>query len=741
MNILEPHFAGNIGRTVPESIPSWTPDDARENLERPNIVMVVLDDTGWSDFGCFGSEIQTPTFDSIAERGARYTNFHVTPLCSPTRASLLTGRNHHAVGMRFLADTDTGFPNSRGCVNRSIPMLPEVLRGDGYGTYLVGKWHLAPLHEVTPAGPHHNWPLGRGFDRFYGFLDGCTDQYTPELFEDNHQVVVQPRGDYHLSEDLADRAIRYMAEHTSYRPGSPFYLQLALSATHAPFQVPRAYVEKYVDVFSKGWDQTRKDRLRRQIQLGVMPENTLLTEREEDVRSWDSLNEDEKLLFSHLQAAYAGFLEHADSQVGRVVQALEEAGQLENTVLVVMSDNGASREGGQNGAVDCNGPYSGNPQSVEEQVAKIHEIGGPNGPAHYPMGWAMAGNTPFRKYKQYVDLGGVRSPFLISWPAGYSNQNEIRTNFIHAIDVMPTLLDMAGVSCPETDGSSFTPTLTDTEASPARDAQYWEMLGHRAIWFKGWKAATEHIPGEPFEEDKWRLYDTLNDPSEATDVAHQHPDVIDHLQQLWWAEAVNHQVLPLDDRPLVQLLDLRSPFALTARKQVVLRSGSGHVPFASGITGSERSMRISARLKDLKVSDNGVLFSSGNSQGGYTLYLQSGAVCFEHHAFGRRASMRTTDPIPYGNLEIGVELQRSPDRSSHAVLLINGQPVTKTHIPLTSAHLSFWGADIGRDAGSQVSQAYEGEFPFSPGIIKDITIDFHDAPPIAEIAEAIEHTE
>jgi arylsulfatase A-like enzyme len=741
MNMLEPEFAGIIGRTVPESSPSWARDKNAENPGRPNIMVVVLDDTGWSDFGCFGSEIQTPTFDSIAERGARYTNFHVTPLCSPTRASLLTGRNHHAVGMRFLADTDTGFPNSRGCVHPDIPMLPEVLRGEGYGTYLVGKWHLAPLHEITPAGPYRNWPLSRGFDRFYGFLDGCTDQFTPELFEDNHQVAVPAVEDYHLSEDLADRAISYVAEHTSYRPGAPFYMQFAMGATHAPFQVPREYVEKYVDVFSKGWDQTRKDRLLRQVQLGVMTHGSVLTDRDGDIRPWDTLNDDEQLLFTHLQAAYAGFLDHADAQVGRIVQALRDMDQLDNTILIVMSDNGASREGGQNGAVDCNAPYSGNPQTVAEQISKLQDIGGPDGPAHYPMGWAMAGNTPFRKYKQYVDLGGVRSPFVLSWPSGFPLHNEIRRNFIHVIDVMPTLLEMAGIPNPAVDGSSFVRSLNEPEAPPARDTQYWEMLGHRAIWHKDWKAVTEHVPGTPFEQDKWRLYNTVTDPSESTDLAASHPHKVDQLQQLWWSEAGDHQVLPLDDRPLVQLLDLRSPFALTARKQVVLHSGSGHVPFSSGITGSERSMRITARLKGLQPGDAGVLFSSGNSRGGYSLYLQDGSVHFEHTALGREAHASTVDPLPNGDVSIGVELQRSPDRSSHAVLLVNGQPVAKVHVPLTSAHLSFWGADIGRDVGRQVSANYEGEFPLRAGVIQNITVDFHDSPPIAEIAEALEHIE
>jgi arylsulfatase len=398
------NFQGRIGRTVAESSP-WWPSSRNHKAVKPNILVVLLDDTGWADFGCFGSEIRTPTIDRLAQRGLRYTNFHVTPLCSPTRACLLSGRNHHAVGMRFLSDTDTGFPNSRGSVDPEIALLPAVLREQGYGTYLVGKWHLTPSHEITPAGPYHNWPLGRGFDRFYGFLPGCTDQFTPELCEDNHQIAREFGEGYHLTEDLIDRAIGYVRDHTVFRHEEPFFIQLALGATHAPFQVPRSFIEPYVDVFAKGWDATREDRLLRQKELGVAPPNAELAPRNEEVPAWEKLSSDQRRLYTHLQAAYAGFLEHADTHLGRLIAELERLSELDNTLVLVLSDNGASREGGKDGAVDTNANYSGLPQSVEEQLTRLDQIGGRHGGAHYPQGWAMAGNTPFRKYKQYVDLG------------------------------------------------------------------------------------------------------------------------------------------------------------------------------------------------------------------------------------------------------------------------------------------------------------------------------------------------
>ena len=318
-------FGGVIGTTVAESQP-WWPGRPDHLTSAPHMIVVVLDDTGWSDLGCFGSEISTPTIDRLARDGVRFNNFHVMPLCSPTRAALMTGRNPHSVGMRFLADADTGFPNARGCVRQDVPMLPEVLRSHGYGTYMVGKWHLTPLHEITPAGPVQNWPLALGFDKYYGFLDGCTDQYSPQLFQDNHQYEPEVDEDYHLTEDLADRAIGYIRDHLTHRSAVPFYLQFAVGATHAPFQAPRRYIDKYVDVFRKGWDATREDRLARQIREGLAPEGTTLTEPGETTPAWDSLDAETQDLYAHLQAAFAGFLEHTDEQIGRIVQELEQRG-------------------------------------------------------------------------------------------------------------------------------------------------------------------------------------------------------------------------------------------------------------------------------------------------------------------------------------------------------------------------------------------------------------------------------
>lgn len=740
--MTDPHaFEGVIGTTLSDSRP-WWPKPPAGLADKPNIVMVVLDDTGWSDFGCFGSEINTPSINSLAAEGLRYNNFHVTPLCSPTRASLLTGRNHHSVGMRFLADADTGFPNSRGCVRQDVPMLPSILREEGYGTYLTGKWHLAPLHEITPAGPYQNWPLSRGFDKFYGFLDGCTDQYSPELIRDNQPVEPPTDPGYHLSEDLADRAITFMKDHVTYRPDSPFYLQFALGATHAPFQAPREYIEKYIPVFGKGWDATRSERLERQKKLGVIPQDTVLTEASDTVRPWNELAPEEREVFTHLQAAFAGFLEHADVQIGRLLTTLETLGLRENTIVLVMSDNGASREGGPTGDVDVNAPYSGVHRPAADQLELLPEVGGPMGPAHYPEGWAMAGNTPFRRYKQFVDLGGVRSPLVVSWPSGLKDVGGVRSQFAHAIDITPTLLDLANIErTEEFDGASLHPTMADATAKTPRPTQFWEMLGHRAIWHDGWKAVTEHAFGEDYGNDNWRLYDCTADFSESIDMARKFPEKLDELKALWWEQAEIVGAFPLDDRTLYELLTARGPSGLINRKEIVLRPGQSHVPFASAIAGSDRAMTVTAHLKGFRPGHEGALLSSGNVRGGYTLYIRNDILTFEHHHLGARVVLKAEVPIPEADSTVGFRLIQREGRQATVELTCQGSTVGKADIPSVSGHLSFWGMDVGRDAVSTVSPDYQAPFAMPHQVLDRVVLHFDAGPDLEDLAELMASTE
>ncbi len=706
----------------------------------PNIIIILFDDTGWSDFGCYGSEIRTPHINALAEDGLCYNNFHVTPLCSPSRASLLTGRNHHNVGMRNLADTDTGFPSGRGRVRSDIPMLPKLLQDQGYATYMVGKWHLTPAQEITPAGPFDAWPLQSGFDKFYGFLGGCTNHYAPELHEDNHTAHPKFGDGYHLSEDLADRAVSYLREHATYRPNAPVFMNLWFGATHAPFQVESRYLDPYVPIFEKGWDRTREDRLARQIEMGIVPEGTELTPRNDEIPAWDSLNQDARRLYIRLQACFAGFLEHTDEQIGRLVAELKRLEMFDNTVILIMSDNGASREGGPDGAVDTNANYSGQPESVAEMLPRLDDIGGPNGPALYPQGWAMAGNTPFRRYKQYVDLGGVRSPLVIHWPRSIRETTEVRNQFLHAIDIAPTLMELAGNSrAAAFDGQSFATSFSHSKATAPRQTQYWEMFGRRAIYSDGWKAVSSHEKGEDYAADEWRLYDLKLDFSECHDLSNVHPRKLRELQDIWWREAEANDVLPLDDRTLVDIINFRQPNGIMAADEVTLYPGTSHIPNALMITSTERSMDITAYFRATLDMAEGVLISSGDSRGGYTLYIKDQSLSFEHVQKGNRVSCSTG--IGKHSQTCGLQLWVNPDATAVAKLMVDEVEATCVHIPRVACHLSFWGLDVGRDVGLQVSDSYAGNFAFPDALLDRVVLRFFedaDAPTQARLIEMAE---
>lgn len=734
METLEANFGGRLGKTVDEST-AWWPPRVSSAPRAPNVLQVIFDDTGWSDFGCFGSDIETPFIDALAAGGLRYTNFHVTPLCSPTRACLMTGRNHHRVGMRFLADIDTGFPNSRGRIDPELPMVPAQLQQAGYGTYLIGKWHLAPQHEITPAGPFRHWPLARGFDRFFGFLDGCTDQFSPELFEDNH-FLRHGMGAEHLNTELADRAMQILADHALYRPNDPFYMTFAPGATHAPLQAPRALIDKYVPIFEGGWDLARERRLGRQIAEGLVPAGTELTPRNPGVRAWDDLTADEKRLYVRQQAAFAAFLEHTDTEIGRILSHLEKLGMREDTMVLVMADNGASREGGVNGAVDINGPYSGRPEGLVAQLARIDDIGGPDGPAHYPEGWAMAGNTPFRRYKQSVELGGVRSPLIVNWPRGIADQGGVRTQFAHAIDIAATVMDAAGVySRVAMDGGSLRNSFASAKAPAPRTTQYWEMFGHRAIWQDGWKAVAEHLRGADYGDDVWRLHDTRADFAENVDVSGDHPDMLAELIATWWREAERNQVLPLDDRTLVQLLnETKTPYQLANRRQLVLVPENSHVPVPTGVAAAGRDLRVTARLRGRRAGEGGIILVSGARQGGYAIYVDGDALVFEHMALGQRA--RFSGAIPAGDALVQLEV-RHGDSGANAILSLGDRVVSEGSLPMAISHPSFWGLDVGAAAATAFSQAYAEIGRFSDGVLDTVTLTFLEEMTSEDLAELI----
>ncbi|MGZ4734974.1 MAG: arylsulfatase, partial [Acidimicrobiia bacterium] len=555
-------FHGTIATTHLESTP-WYADAAHPGDDAPNVVVILLDDTGFAHFGCYGSDIDTPNIDRLAANGLQYTNFHVTPLCSPTRAALLTGRNHHSVGMRCLANFNTGYPNMTGHISNHAATVAEVLRDEGYTTFAVGKWHLCQMAEASPAGPFDQWPLQRGFDRFYGFLEGETDQYSPDLTYDNHRVDAPARAEdgYHLSEDLVDRAIGFIHDTKSVRPDRPFFCYLAFGATHAPHQAPDDDMAKYRGRFDAGWDVARERWFARQAELGLVPDGTELAPRNPGVEPWDELSQNQRTLAARLQEAFAAFLDHTDAQIGRFIDDLADLGELDNTLVFVLSDNGASQEGGPFGVLHEMKFFNGILETPDQAIAQLDEIGGPHSHSNYPWGWAQAGNTPFKWYKQNTHEGGVHVPLVVHWPNGIAERGGIRRQFHHVNDIVPSIYDVLEVQPPDVyrgrdqmpvTGTSMRYTFDDPVEPSRKSVQYFEMAGHRGIYADGWKAVTRHQAGVPYDDDVWELYHVAEDFSECHDLASTMPDKLDDMIATWWIEAEKYGVLPLDDR-LIEL--------------------------------------------------------------------------------------------------------------------------------------------------------------------------------------------
>ena len=682
------------------------------------MVLVVFDDLGFSHLGCFGSDIDTPHIDRLAAGGLRYTNFHTTALCSPTRACLLSGRNHHAVGMRFLSNVDTGFSNCRGVISSRAATLAEVLSDNGYATFALGKWHLANLEDCGPAGPFDHWPLHRGFDRFHGFLGGATDQFSPELVVDNHPVDPPSGEGYHLSEGLVDEAIAMISTQQATAPSRKFFTYLAFGATHSPHQAPAEYLERYRGRFDDGWDAARQRWWTRQREMGIIPPDTELSPRNRGVEPWDDLADDQRRLYSRMQEAFAGFLTHADAQVGRLVAYLEDADLLEDTLFIVLSDNGASQEGGRHGSVNENVFFNRMRSDPTEMVTHLDEIGGPNLYNNYPWGWAQAGNTPLRFYKQNTYEGGIRDPLVVHWPSRIT-EGGLRDQYLHAIDVMPTILDLVGVQAPAQrrgvdqmpiDGVSFVSTLASAEAPGVRTTQYYEMLGHRAIWHEGYKAVTMHRAGTPFEDDEWALYDTRTDVAEIHDLSATQPEKLTELIELWWTEAERHNVLPLDDRG-VELFVLRRPGSEAEVARQRFTTAVPHLERFKVPDVRNRSFEIGASI-EVGPDAAGVLVASGSRTGGMVLHVEGGRLVFEYNFLGTIARLVSDVTLPAGSLEVGVTYAKTAEHHGTATLYLQqGEERTVVgamELDTMPYRQTLYGMDIGRDLGPTVSPSYDG---------------------------------
>ena len=540
-------FNGVIGRTFDVSQPAW-PQPLRAKDGAPNVLFIVLDDVGFGQIGCFGGPCETPNLDALAKNGLRYNNMHTTALCSPTRSCLITGRNHHSNAMSCITEGSTGYPGGNGNIPFENGFLSEMLLQQGYNTYAIGKWHLTPADQISAAGPYDRWPLGRGFERFYGFLGGETHQYYPELFYDNHSVEAEktPEEGYHLTEDLVDKAISFIADAKQVAPNKPFFMYFCPGAAHAPHHVPKEWADKYKGKFDDGWDKLRERTFGRQKELGIVPADAQLSRHDPDVPEWDPLSAEEKKLYARMMEVFAGFLTHTDYHIGRLIEFLKNLGELDNTIIMAISDNGASSEGGPSGMVNEALFFNNVQGSLEENLAALDKLGGPEFCNHYAWGWTWAGNTPFRRWKRETYRGGVSDPFIVHWPKGVKAKGEVRTQYAHAIDLVPTVLELLGIEAPVNikgvtqspiEGMSFAHTFDDAKAPTKHLTQYFEMMGHRAIYHDGWRAVCPWpgtsfkeagmFFGAPIDKDKlteldakhWELYQLEKDFAETTTSA------------------------------------------------------------------------------------------------------------------------------------------------------------------------------------------------------------------------------
>jgi len=651
-------FKGVVNVDISRSTPDWAPyaqPVARDGA--PNILYIVLDDVGFSAMEPFGGLIRTPNINRIAERGLVYSNFHTTALCSPTRSCLLTGRNHTTNSMGSITEAAAGFPNSSGHIPFECGNIAEVLGERGWNTFMVGKWHLTPEDEMNLASTKRQWPLGRGFERFYGFLGAETNQWYPDLIHDNHPVEqpATPEQGYHFSTDITDHALAFIRDAKAVAPEKPFFLYYCPGACHAPHHAPKEWSDKYRGAFDMGYEAYREQVFQREQALGILPEEAELspinpyidrTSRDgktwpelDTVRPWEPLSDEEKRLFARMAEVYAGFLSHADNEIGRLLGYLEESGQLENTIIVIVSDNGASGEGGPNGSVNENKLFNGLPDKIEENLAFLDDLGTPLTYNHYPTGWAWAFNTPFKLWKRYSNYeGGTADPMIVSWPARITATG-IRRQYTHAVDIVPTLYESLEIELPETlkgytqfplEGISFATSFDDEAADTGKTTQFYSMGGTAAIWHEGWKAASL-TPAAPdmwadYAGQIWELFDTTTDPTECHDLAEQHPDKLRELVNLWWVEAGKYNALPLENRGVVEILGTERPQIAKQRSRYLYYPGTAEVPESVAPNIRNRSYTVAVEVDVESADASGVLFSHGARFGGHALYVKDGKL-------------------------------------------------------------------------------------------------------------------
>ncbi|WP_423823703.1 arylsulfatase [Salinisphaera sp. SPP-AMP-43] len=753
-------FNGKVALDVRDSQPDWAPyspplapDDA------PNVLFILYDDTGLASWSPFGGRIDMPAAQKLADRGLLYSQWHTTALCSPTRSTVLTGRNHHLNGFAAIAEATNGFPGQHGRLPDQCATVSQILQDAGWSTFWVGKNHNVPEQDNAPGGYRATWPLQQGFDRFYGFLGGETNQWYPDLVEDNHFIdqPYTPAEGYHLSKDLADQALRMIRDNKASNPSKPWYMWFCPGANHAPHHCPQDYIDKYKGKFDDGYEAYREWVLPRMIDKGVLPEGTQLTPINpmpddqalagDYVKPWDSLSDDEKKLFARMAEVWAGFSEYTDAQIGRIIDYLEESGQLDNTLVFYAADNGASGEGSPNGSVNENKFFNGFPDTLEENMKLIDKLGGPDAYNHFPTGWAVAFSAPFKMFKRYSEYsGGTCDPLIVSWPKGMQARGEIRHQYHHSTDIVPTILDVCGLEMPDTyrgvqqyplSGVSMRYSFdADADGPTQKQRQYFAMLGSRGIWEDGWRAGAVHAPLSGrghFDQDRWELYHVAEDRSESTDLAETYPDKLEHLKQVWMDEARKNLVLPLDDRPAVEILSgIERPSSEAPQDRYIYYPDTTAVPEGVAVNLRGRSYKI---LANVEVGENtsGVIFAHGSRFGGHSLFIKDKKLYYVYNFLGIPPEQKlvSSEELTPGQYTLGVAFNRETAGQygeSHGIaqLYIDDKMVAEGPMRTQTGKFTLCGDGlcVGRDSADAVASEYtpETQGEFTGGTIQFVEV-------------------
>jgi len=708
----------------------------------PNVLVILIDDFGFGQSSAFGGPVQMPTLEKLATNGIRFNRFHTTSLCSPTRTALLTGYNHHSNNAGAVMEVATAFPGNTGVRPQSITPMAQVLRMNGYSTAAFGKYHETPPWEASVSGPYDRWPTSSGFDKFYGFMGGETNQWHPMVYDGTTRVypnVEDP--DYHFTNDMTNQAINWVNTQQSLTPDKPFFMYFATGATHAPHHSPKEYIEKYKGKFSGGWDKMREEILARQKQLGVVPQNTDLAPKPADIKDWDHLTVEEKRLFERQMEVFAGFGEHTDYEIGRLIDALDQRGELENTLIFfIVGDNGASAEGGMIGVFNENTYFNGVPETLDLQLNRLEELGTEHTYNHFAAGWAVAGNTPFTWTKQVAsNFGGTRNGMVVHWPAGIKSKNEIRSQFHHVIDVAPTVYEATHIPAPKMvngieqrpiEGTSMLYAFDNASAPDTRKTQYFEIIGNRAIYHDGWFAGTVHkapwepAPRRPLNEDIWELYNVAEDFSQAHNLAEKNPEKLEEMKKLFLEEAVKYNVLPIDDRSIERMDPAIAgrPDLMNGRKELVLYEGSKGIPENAFINVKNTSMSITADV-EVPANANGVILCQGGDFGGWSFHLVNGKPSYTYNWVAIEITTITSSkPLSPGRhtLKFNFAYDGGRGAGGTGTIFIDGEKVAEGKIANTNSNT--FGvdetADVGTDENTPVLLSYKGKQKFTGKIHK-----------------------